>query len=251
MTVQTLSKTNVAKTSAPILLNQTPESQILAVIKATETKRGFFGITNYRNSKGFISNIVGTVYGADAYPKLLKRSIEQVTSNELELPSELHGMTISGSVWDAAIAEQVASWHKSLDGGHDRKDTKTKVVDDAGNEKHGFYKRGETAYLFNVKVVSRNVTPEQKAHNDTLPAKSVPKSPKAAAKAYLRSNTEVSSYQGQFKLDPENFGRLAFSGTTIEVTDLPSTIGTLIAADDNEDKTTTQLPVCPHCGERH
>jgi len=196
------------------------DNEIIAIIKQTETKKGFIGITNYRNSKGYLSNYIVTTFGDDAYPRLLKKSIEEIETNQLELPSELHGMKIHGSVWDAAIKEQVASWKKSLDGGHNIKNDRTAISDDDGNKKQGFYQKDGIPYLFNVSVVKRHVTEEQEKHNAKLPPRSTPKSPKAAAKDYLRSETEVGKYRSPFKLDPENFSRLAFSGTAIEIIDL-------------------------------
>jgi len=155
-------------------------------------------------------------YGENGYVRLVRESLEVLERQELDLPEELHDQLISQATWNEAILEQIASFRKTLDGGHGRKDRKEKID-------KGFYELDGSVYVANVRIVKVYETDEQAEHNATLdPAKvsNVPVSAKAKAKKWSRDNTPVSNYRGQFRLDADKFDRIAFSGTVIEFVDI-------------------------------
>jgi len=186
------------------------------IVEQAETNHGFICISGYESETGMVRNYVLQPYGPNAYQRLLEDSLQMLERQELDLPSTLNGQTIPQSVWTEAILEQIVSFRKSLDGGHGRVDNRVKI-------NKAFYELDGTVYVANVRIVKVHETPEQARHNDAYRTaaeeKNIPKSSKAKAKKYLRDNTPVGNFRGQFKLDIDKFERIAFSGTVIEFAD--------------------------------
>jgi len=188
---------------------------IRAIVEDAETNHGFICLTGYESDTGRQANYVLQPYGEHAYVRLVRESLEVLERQELTLPKELHGQFISTATWNEAILEQIASFRKTLDGGHGRKDDKEKIA-------KGFYELDGSVYVANVRIVKVHETPEQKAHNSTLNQDTINRVPQAAkskAKKWLRDNTPVGNFRGQFRLDEDKFDRIAFSGTVIEFAD--------------------------------
>jgi len=191
------------------------KSMIREIVERAETNHGFICITGYRSDTGKTANFVLQPYGEHAYARLVRESLEMLERQELELPDEVNDHFISKATWNEALLEQIASFRKTLDGGHGRKDRKEKID-------KGFYELDGSVYVANIRIVKANETDDQKEHNASLDQdkiNKVPKSPKAKAKKWLRDNTPVSNYRGQFRLDADKFDRIAFSGTVIEFAD--------------------------------
>ena len=191
-------------------------SVIRAIVEKAETNNGFICLTNYHSETGRIANYVLQPYGPLAYPRLVRESLEMLERQTLDLPKQVHGEAVSQEVWNAAMLEQIASFRKTLDGGHDREDRKVKID-------KAFYELDGSVYVANVRIVTTHETPEQKAHNASLDQDKihrVPKSVMAKAKDWLRKSTPVSSFCGQFRLDEDKFDRIAFSGIAIEFVNL-------------------------------
>lgn len=191
------------------------KNAIRAVVEQAETNHGFICITGYESDTGRQGNYVLQPYGEHAYPRLVRESLEILERQQLDLPDTIDGQFISQAIWNEAILEQIASFRKTLDGGHGRKDRKEKID-------KAFYELDGSVYVTNVRIVNVHTTPEQVEHNAALDQDKinrVPKSPKAKAKKYLRDNTPVANFRGQFRLDADKFDRIAFSGTVIEFVD--------------------------------
>jgi hypothetical protein len=236
MTTATKTKTISPATAKAFSLGTTPADSILSAIKqAANHHGGFIAIENYVDGNGRITNRLLTTFGGGTYHKLISESIDAVLDNSVALPSTIDGMDIDAATWNQAIVEQLQSWRKSLTGGHGRKDTKSAVKTDDGDTQRGFYERDGIACLANIRIVKTSETDEQKAYNElgkadgSVKLKKGPKSALAKAKAYLRNETPVGAYQGEFKLAPDRFSRIAFSGTAINVD--AASIGQLVQAD--------------------
>ena len=236
MTTATKTKTISPATAKAFSLGTTPADSILSAIKqATNHHGGFIAIENYVDGNGRITNRLLTTFGSDTYHRLVKESIDAVLDNSVELPSTIDGMDIDAATWNQAVVEQLQSWRKTLTGGHGRKDTKSAVKNDDGETQRGFYERDGIACLANIRIVKTSETDEQKAYNDlgkddgSVKVKPGPKSALAKAKAHLRDKTPVGDFKGEFKLAPDRFSRIAFSGTAINVDAVA--IGQLIQAD--------------------
>jgi hypothetical protein len=190
-------------------------NMIRSIVENAETNHGFICLTGYRSETGKQSNYVLQPYGANAYPRLVRESLEMLERQELVLPDEINDQFISKATWNEALLEQIASFRKTLDGGHDRKDNKEKID-------KGFYENNGSVYIANVRIVKSHETAEQAEHNATLDQgkiSKIPVSPKAKAKKWLRDNTPVSNFRGQFRLDEDKFDRIAFAGMVIEFAD--------------------------------
>lgn len=189
---------------------------IQKIVEKAETNHGFICISGYRSETGRICNYVLQPYGSDAYPRLIKESLEMLERGICDLPTELHGQTIDKATWNEAILEQIASFRQSLEGGHERADRKVKIA-------KAFYELDGSVYVTNVRIIAVHETAEQKEHNAQIRAeiedKDIPKSAKSKAKKYLRSITPVGNYRGQFRLDADKFDRIAFAGTVIQFAD--------------------------------
>jgi len=216
MPTQTMTSTIQFQCPAKASNAAVAKSLIRDVVESAKTNHGFICLTGYQSDTGKLANFVLQPYGENGYVRLVRESLEVLERQELDLPEELHDQLISQATWNEAILEQIASFRKTLDGGHGRKDRKEKID-------KGFYELDGSVYVANVRIVKVHETDEQAEHNATLdPAKvkKVPVSAKAKAKKWLRDNTPVSNYRGQFRLDADKFDRIAFSGTVIEFADI-------------------------------
>jgi len=192
---------------------------VLDVIKLAETNHGFIGIRGYVSETGREANYVLQPYGENGYIRLVQESLEQLQNGEVEKPKKVFGEAIDTETWEEAVSEQIASFEKTLAGGHGRKDRKEK-------EDKGFYSIDGIPFVFNVRVVSYNETPEQAENNAALgdKIKKIPKSLKAKAKKHIRTSVKLGGYRGMFKLDPSKFDRLAWDKNEIKIANL----GTLV-----------------------
>jgi len=192
--------------------NAKAQNMVRDIVERAETNHGFICLTGYHSESGRIANYVLQPYGAFAYPRLVRESLEVLERQELELPEKVYGEPISQAIWNEAVLEQIVSFRKTLDGGHGRKDNKEKID-------KAFYELDGAVYVANVRIVRTYETDEQAKHNAELDqdeVRRIPKSVKAKAKKWLRDNTPVSKVRGQFRLDADKFDRIAFSGTVIE-----------------------------------
>ena len=183
---------------------------VLDFISEAETNHGFIGLTDYESNTGRRANYIIQPYGQDAYIRLVRESLEQLEAGTIEMPSQVYGETVTKDVWEQAVAEQIASFEKTLNGGHNRQNCKVKV-------NKGFYAIDDIPYIFNVRIVSYFETNEQSAHNATLgdKIKRIPKNLKSKIKAYIRNSVALSNYRGQFQLSPDKFKRIAFGKNEI------------------------------------
>jgi hypothetical protein len=194
-----------------IVVEERPQAKtILDFISQAETNHGFIGLTDYHSDTGRRANYVLQPYGPNGYHRLVEQSLEQLRNGEIEMPETVFGETVDQETWEQAVSEQIASFEKTLDGGHERNQKRVKVD-------KGFYSIDDTPYVFNVRVVSVHSTPEQKRHNDALgeKVKRIPKSLKAKCKEYIRRAVVLGGYRGQFRLEPSKFKKIAFSHNVI------------------------------------
>lgn len=183
---------------------------ILNFIRHAETNHGFIGLTDYVSDSGHRANYVIQPYGPNAYNRLVQESLDQLRNDEIEKPSQVFGEDLDDETWKQAVAEQIASFEKTLGKGHQRKSSRVKVD-------KGFYAIDGIPYVFNIRLVSYHETPEQKAHNSSLgdAIEKVPKKLKSKAKAFIRNAVALSNYRGQFRLEAGKFKRIAFGKNSI------------------------------------
>jgi hypothetical protein len=175
-------------------------TEIREQVEKARTNHGFIAITRYRSNSGRISNITIQPLGPDGYHNLVRKSLEQVETGEVEMPSG-----VEESDWNEAIKQQCASWRKTLDGGHGRKDN----FKQANKAFYTHPKNGDTITVRNVRIIRKEILVEGD--------KPTPRSrPVTVAKKLLVAQTPMYHYQGSFKLDPEKFDYCRFSGTTLE-----------------------------------
>jgi len=175
-------------------------TEIRNIVTEARTNHGFIAITRYRSDSGRIANVTLQPLGPDGYHNLIRKSLEQVENGDVEKPNG-----IDQSVWNEAIKSQCESWKKTLDGGHDRKDKFSK-------ENKAFYvheEQGDTITVRNVRIIRKDVLVE----GDQPSTKS---RPLTIAKRLLIGQTPAYYYQGSFKLDPEKFDKIKFSGKQID-----------------------------------
>jgi len=202
----------VSKNPDKIIVAQTKTSQTISdLIKMAETNHGFICLTNYESENGRRANYCLQPYGSNAYGRLVAESLRQLEDGKIESPKVLFDTVITEETWKEAVEEQAASFRKTLEEGHGRKNKKIKID-------KGFYQINGVPCVFNVRLVRSFCTPEQEEHNVSFAKpKKAPQSPKAMAKAYIRKNVALGKYKGQFTLDPNKFDRIAFSNRVIEV----------------------------------
>jgi len=175
-------------------------TEIRNIVQEASTNHGFIAITRYRSQSGRISNVTLQPLGPDGYHRLVRESLEQVENGNVDKPNG-----IDQSVWDEAIDSQCASWRKTLQGGHGRKDN-------FSQEDKAFYthsSNGDTVTVKNVRIVRKDVIVE----GDQPATKS---RPLTIAKKLLVGQTPMFFYQGSFKLHPDKFDRIAFNRIVIE-----------------------------------
>jgi hypothetical protein len=193
----------------------TARSMIASIVGRASANSGFVCISGYKSDTGREGNYVVQPYGPNAYPRLVRESLLMLERQQLELPENIYETDISSAVWNEALLEQMASYRKTLDGGHDRKDSRKKL-------NKGFYELNGSVYVANIRIVKVHETATQAKRNALLDQDKInriPKSEKAKAKHWIRKNTPAGNFRGQFRLDEDKFDRIAFSGIVIEFAD--------------------------------
>jgi len=211
--------TAVAEQVKPKVKATMSRQTVLDVIKLAETNHGFIGIKGYVSDTGREADYVVQPYGENGYIRLVNESLAQLENDEIAMPKTVHGEAMDAETWKMAVAEQIESFRKTLDGGHGRADRKEKVD-------KGFYAIDDVPYVFNIRVVSYRENEQQAANNLALgdKIKKIPVSLKAKAKDYIRKYVKMGGYRGMFKLDPSKFDRIAWSKNEIQIANL----GTLV-----------------------
>jgi len=175
-------------------------TELRTAIKEIEKNNGFIAITGYRSKSGQVANVTVQPLGPDGYHRLVRESVMQVRSGNVVKPDG-----IEQSVWEQAIESQLASWEKTLNGGHGRKDNYMK--EDGKKEFYTHAKADQdVVYVRNVRIISKKVTTEGTY-------KKVNSRPLTIAKSKLVKQTPVSKYQATYKLHDENgkkFEAIAF-----------------------------------------
>jgi hypothetical protein len=174
--------------------------EIRKAVSDAKENHGFIAITRYRSNSGRIANITLQPLGPDGYHNLVRKSLEQVEAGNIEKPNG-----VDQSVWDKAIEQQCASWHKTLDGGHDRKNGFQK------NAKAFYTHEGQndTVTIRNVRIIKKSIIVE--GSEPTTRSR-----PLTIAKKLLVGQTPMYDYQGTFKLEPSKFDKIRFNRTEIQ-----------------------------------
>jgi hypothetical protein len=193
----TVAKTNQTKPNGVNIMSSFMNN-IHQIVKLAQENHGFISINGYvSKGSGQVANFQVQPLGADGYHRLVRESIEQAPS--LERPIHFDEET-----WKQALKEQIASWQKTLDGGHDRKDNFSK-------EKKGFYGHADndSVYIRNFVVVNKKVIKKGEF-------KAVNSRPKTLAKKHILKQVPLGKYQGQMKLDEGGFDNVKYNGIIIE-----------------------------------
>jgi hypothetical protein len=175
-------------------MNNALTRKALSVIAQAETNHGFISVVGYVTEDGKIANYTLQPLGEYGYHKIVKEAIEM----EIENPK------FSKETWEKALASQRASWQKTLDGGHGKKDNFQKVD-------KGFYLKDGYIYIRNVIVIKSKTIQEgeykpKKFKNDFFEAKD-----------YIRRQAKrLKKYRATFKIAEGKFQDIKFKHELIE-----------------------------------
>lgn len=167
------------------------KEDITAIIEAALKENRPLRIKGYRNSDGQVADYVVRIAGSDGYQSMVKASLEALNDGKVTPPADT-----PPEVWEAAQAEQKASWEKTLAG------ESTRSYNDGMELTPGGYyvSAGDPTMvgLRNLEQVSIDVT-------EAIDKKATVSKPKTLAKAHIRDNTPLANYLGQLNLVPGKF----------------------------------------------
>jgi hypothetical protein len=172
------------------------------ILERCKTQDLPFAIKEYVTSSGAVLTYTGVQYLKEGgYHDLVRQSLDWLAASEDEL-RETSGIEDTATL-ERAIAEQRASWHKTLDGGHGK--TYKAPSEDAASDSGAYLKYDDKPMTLVIKNLE---TIGPVLEHDEQPAVKSPVSTLAQAKAYIRSQAPLSRYVGQLNLSPDKFGEL-------------------------------------------
>jgi len=184
-------------------MNNATATSIREEIATATANNGFIAVAGYKSKSGQVANITLQPLGSGGYHRLIHESIALVESGNVVKPNN-----ISEEVWGVAVNEQLASWRKTLDGGHGRRNGyKQKSKGFYGHDRD---ESEDTAvYIRNVVVVSKTILEKGEF-------KEVKSRDKTLAKKALVRQTPLAKYQACLKLREGYFSRLAWAKNIVE-----------------------------------
>jgi hypothetical protein len=147
-----------------------------------------FTIAGYTTSDGDIVDYRIEVIGSHGYKGLIRESLERLQSGKVTRPVEFPSV-----IWDAAVAEQITSWQRTLSG--EQKPRAGAVM----TPHNGYFlseEKPDTVILRNCKKLLTVV-------RFTAKKATVNSSTKTLAKQYITTQTALDSFLGQLNLSPD------------------------------------------------
>jgi hypothetical protein len=178
-------------------------SQIYSIIEDARNNNGFVAISDYVSESGRVADVTIQPLGPTGYLRLIKESIAAIDNGDIVRPD-----WIDAELWDKAVTSQVASWVKTLNNEHNRRNGYSQ--ESKGMYSHDRDDSEDTAvYIRNLVIISKTVKVEGEYGEDK-------RRPLTVAKAFIRNAAPVGKYQGNFKLRRGYFSRLAWDNHVVE-----------------------------------
>lgn len=165
------------------------------MLELAKTKGLSFDIYGYQDSEGKTHNYRGLTFGGHkGYLGLVQESITWALRRNTTVP----GWCGSVADWHEAVTKQLASWQKTLDGGHDRKQKELLVGGDGSWALDEA--RPELLILKNL-IINGEHSLVDANHMEIKEAKSMV----AQCTAFLRAQAPLNKFVGQLNLAPGKF----------------------------------------------
>lgn len=171
-------------------------ARVKKALTMAKTENLRFDIIGYKDSDQNEHDYRGLVFaGHEGYIRLVQESIDWTNKRKTHVPAWCGEQ----NVWDAATDKQTASWRKTLEGGHGRKQQELDVQEDGAWSTDKA--RPGIVILKSMELTGEHT--ESGAQTDKTP-----KSMEARCTAYLRRMAPVGRFVGQLNLAAGKFAHI-------------------------------------------